>query len=114
MQRELKTTTAMRETTFKKLEPQLQEVIKKKAEECGKTLKEYLAHTGKNYCLLSGDESYAKPDASRVNYWVNGGIYDYVVYGSFNDAEEDCDYNDEVITETTAIKWLNEYALNHK
>ena len=95
----------MTKTEFDKLSPIMQDVIAEKAEECEVELKDYLASTDDNYCILT---------EIGVANWHCGGDYDYVVYGDIREAHDDCGWNDQIITETQAIEILNKKSMDLK
>ena len=84
----------------------MRDVVKKKAKEAGMSLKDYLAGTGKRYCIIKAARLGTMMFLSWDNKW------DYICYDSYEEAQADLEDNEEenVVTETFAIKMLSKFA----
>ena len=88
---------------FNALSHTMQEAIKAKAKEVEKDLEKYLADTDANYCIMVAERNHA------ILAWDNK--YNYIVYGSMDEALEDAEVGDCIVTETVAISMLDYIAV---
>ena len=82
---------------FENLVLPLQNIIDKKASEVGMTINSYLESTDENYCILN-------PKTGLLSW---DDRYDYIVYNSLKEAQDDCLPGECIIKETIAIEMLN-------